>query len=107
MPLQRRVPKRGFHPLNKVHYQLVNLLSLEKFNDGQTVDPETMVSRGLIKHAERPIKVLGQGDLTKKLVVRADAFSQSAKEKIAQAGGETVVREKSSKAVQGDTGSGV
>jgi len=107
MPLQRRIPKRGFRPYRKSEYQLVNLLSLQRFAEGQTVDPEAMMKRGLIKHADRPVKVLGQGELTIKLVVLADAFSQSAKEKIAQAGGEIRMREAASGAVSSGQGGGL
>ncbi|RJP24516.1 MAG: 50S ribosomal protein L15 [Candidatus Omnitrophota bacterium] len=92
MPLQRRIPKRGFKSLNKKTYQLVNLLSLQRFDDGDTVDPEKLKTVGLIKHAGRPVKILGSGELTKRLSVQADAFSNSAREKIAQLGGEISLR---------------
>jgi len=88
MPLQRRIPKRGFKSLNKKVFQLVNVSSLDKFEDGQTVDPAALAQKGLIKKSDRPVKILGFGELSKRLVVHADAFSGSAKEKIAQAGGE-------------------
>ncbi|MDX9752799.1 MAG: 50S ribosomal protein L15 [bacterium] len=92
MPLQRRIPKRGFTPRNRVEFQIVNLAVLEKFDDGQVVDPLFLKAKGLIKYIERPIKILGTGELSKKLVVTADKFSQSAQEKIAQAGGEVILR---------------
>ncbi|MBD3265047.1 50S ribosomal protein L15 [bacterium] len=92
MPLQRRVPKRGFHSRNKVYYQLVKLASLDRFEDGQAVDPALLVASGLIKSEKRPVKILGDGELNKKLVVTADKFSGSAKEKITQAGGEANIR---------------
>ncbi len=95
MPLQRRVPKRGFKPLNKLYYQLINLVSLEKFDEGQTIDLAIMKEAGLIKNTERKVKILGNGELTKKLVVHADAFSKSAIEKITKAGGETSVVDRS------------
>ena len=88
MPLQRRVPKRGFKSLNKKIYQLVNIVSLERFEDGQTVDVPVLKQCGLIKNDKDPVKILGDGELTKKLSVRADAFSKSAQEKIAKAGGD-------------------
>lgn len=97
MPLQRRVPKRGFKPLDKTVFQLVNLHGLTRFDDGQTVDLDTLKQFGLIKHTDRPVKVLGAGDLSKKLVVHADAFSKTAQEKISQAGGQTVVVDRSVK----------
>lgn len=88
MPLQRRLPKRGFKPLRRNEFQLVNVEALARFEDGQTVDAAALKEAGLIKNANRPIKVLGNGDIAKKLIVHASAFSQSAQEKIAQAGGE-------------------
>jgi len=88
MPLQRRVPKRGFKSLNKSVYQLVNVVALERFSDGQTVDAALLKQNGLIKNENYPVKILGDGELTKKLTVRADAFSQTAQDKIAKAGGE-------------------
>ncbi len=87
MPLQRRVPKRGFRPLDKTEYQVVNVRNLERFEDGQTVDAQALKAGGLIKSLKRPVKILGTGPLTKKLTVQADRFSQSAREKITQAGG--------------------
>lgn len=101
MPLQRRVPKRGFHSRNKVEFQLVNVDALDlKFENGQTVDGEALESRGLIKHADRAIKILGTGNLTKKLTVLADHFSKSAEEKIRAAGGQVQVRQTQSGANQ-------
>lgn len=93
MPLQRRVPKRGFYSRNRIEYQLVNVSSLERFDSGQTVDPELLEKSGLIKKAESRVKILGNGEITKQLTVRADAFSGSAQAKITGAGGEAVVRE--------------
>ena len=86
MPLHRRLPKRGFTPLERVEYQVVNLFQLDKLEESE-VTPEILLSRGLIGHASRPVKVLGSGDLTKKLAVSAHAFSKSAREKIEGAGG--------------------
>jgi large subunit ribosomal protein L15 len=90
-PLQRRLPKYGFkNPFRKV-YTVVNLSSLEKsFNAGDTVDATTLVAKGLLKNTNSLIKVLGDGSLTKKLVVKAHRFSRSAAQKINQAGGEAV-----------------
>ncbi len=92
MPLQRRVPKRGFKSLNRKEYQVVNLQSLERFADGDQVGPQQLQESGLIKKAEFPIKILGTGELSKRLVVEADAFSRTAKDKIVQLGGETSIR---------------
>ncbi|MDP6338881.1 MAG: 50S ribosomal protein L15 [Candidatus Marinimicrobia bacterium] len=87
MPLHRRLPKRGFsNSLFKKEYQLVNVSDLEKL-DVDTVDANVMKEKSLVKYALRPIKILGAGELTKKLTVSASAFSASAKEKIEKAGG--------------------
>ena len=87
MPLHRRVPKRGFsNYLFKKEFQLVNVSDLENL-DVDTVDATVLKSNGLVRYAMRPIKILGDGELTKKLTVSADAFSASAKEKIEKAGG--------------------
>jgi large subunit ribosomal protein L15 len=91
MPLQRRLPKRGFRRLQKnaarrEEYAAVNLRSLEIFGDGATVDPAMLAERGLVR-AGRKVKVLGAGDLTVRLTVRAQAFSERAREKINALGG--------------------
>jgi len=90
MPLQRRVPKRGFKPINRIEFQVVNIASLQKFEDGQTVDPKILKETGLIKYDDRPVKILGDGELNKKLTVHATKFSGPAREKITQAGGQAV-----------------
>jgi len=87
-PLLARIPKRGFNNANfRVEYQVVNLADLERFADGSRVGPVELASKGLISDPKAPVKVLGGGQLTKKLTVVAARFSQSAAEKIAQAGG--------------------
>lgn len=86
LPLQRRVPKRGFSPLNRIEYQVVNLFQLEQI-ETDAVDPETLKANGLIGYVRRPVKILGTGELTRKLTVSAHAFSRSAREKIEGAGG--------------------
>ena len=93
MPLQRRVPKRGFKSRNRIEFQIVNLACLEQFENGQSVDPQVLMESGLVKYTGRLIKILGGGDFTKKLIVTADKFSQSAIDKITQAGGEVKNRE--------------
>ena len=93
MPLQRRIPKRGFKSQNRIEYQIVNIACLEQFESGKIVDPQVLKEAGLVKHTDRLIKVLGGGDFTKKLSVTADKFSQSALDKITQAGGEVKNRE--------------
>jgi large subunit ribosomal protein L15 len=87
MPLQRRLPKRGFTPLDRVEYSIVNLKQLEVFDAGAVVDASALVSKGLIKNTTNAIKILGTGDLTKALKVTATKFSQSAKDKIIASGG--------------------
>jgi large subunit ribosomal protein L15 len=91
MPLQRRLPKRGFHnPFRRV-FSVVNLSRLEAaFESGAVVDVAALTDRGLAR-AGRPVKVLGQGELSKALTVKAHAFSASAKERIAAAGGSAEV----------------
>src|SRR6187455_3214960 len=88
MPLHRRVPKRGFHNPFRVEYAVVNLDTLaEVFDAGSEVTPDLLRDRGLVRKANVPVKVLGRGDITKQLTVRAHKFSGSAAEKIAAAGG--------------------
>ena len=87
MPLQRRLPKRGFTPLNKVEYALVNIKQLGLFESGAVVDATALVEKGLIKNAGLLVKILGNGDIAKPLKVTAEKFSQTAREKIIAAGG--------------------
>src|SRR6476620_5494359 len=88
MPLHRRVPKRGFTNIFRVEYAVVNLDTLaEVFEAGSAVTPELLRERGLVRQARAPIKVLGRGEISKALTVRAHRFSGSAAEKIAKAGG--------------------
>ena len=87
MPLHRRLPKRGFTPLDRTEYQVVNLYQLEKLEEGSDVTPETLHAAGLVGHPRRPVKVLGTGDLTRKLNISAHRFSQSARTKIEGLGG--------------------
>lgn len=92
MPLIRRLPKRkGFRPVNKVKYQPVNLSALDRHFRSATVTPEALQEKGLIHNAAEPVKVLGDGKLSKSLAVRAHAFSRSAVEKITAAGGSVEV----------------
>ena len=86
MPLHRRLPKRGFTNINRVEYQVVNLYQLEELGE-ETVTPELLAERGLVGHRGRPVKILGTGDLTKKVKISAHKFSKSAREKIEGAGG--------------------
>ncbi|QQR90434.1 MAG: 50S ribosomal protein L15 [Myxococcales bacterium] len=96
-PMQRRLPKMGFKPLNSKEYAIVNLLSLEAFDAGSTVDRASLKDAGLIRRTPAPIKILGGGELSKALTVKAEAFSKSAKEKIEKAGGQAIVIEAAAK----------
>ena len=88
MPLHRRVPKRGFNNIFRVEYAVINLDTLELvFEAGSEVTPEVLRERGLVRETGIPVKVLGRGDISKKLTVRAHKFSGTAAEKIAAAGG--------------------
>src|SRR5246127_3837479 len=87
MPLHRRIPKRGFHNPFGVKYSVVNLAELNVFPAGETVTPELLRAHGFVRRATDSIKVLGDGELSTKLAIHAQAFSASAKEKITKAGG--------------------
>ena len=91
MPMQRRLPKRGFTPLTKKVFALVNLRDLELFEAGSVVDLEVLTQSGLVNRVGDGVKILGTGDLTKALTVKAHKFSKSALEKIAAAGGKAEV----------------
>ena len=93
MPLQRRVPKRGFNNIFAVEWNAINVSALEVFEDGAVVDAAALAEKGIIKKADRPVKVLGNGKLTKNLTVKLDAFSASAAEKINSVGGKAEVNE--------------
>jgi len=87
MPLQRRVPKRGFHNQFRTEYQVVNLASLATVTWEGMVTPETLFEKRLIRKKNLPVKILGQGDLDKPLHIRAHAFSKTAMEKIQSVSG--------------------
>ena len=87
MPLYRRIPKRGFTNRNSKEIVGINLNALEVFEDGTTVTVETLLEQGIVKNPKDGVKILGNGELTKKLDVKANAFSASAKEKIEALGG--------------------
>ena len=91
MPLARRIPKRGFNNIFATKYAIVNVSDLNKFKDGTEVDAELLKAAGLIKKEYDGVKILGNGELTAKLTVKAAKFSQSAVEKIEKAGGKTEV----------------
>lgn len=87
MPLQRRVPKRGFNNIFATEYATVNVAALNIFEDGAVVDAAALIEKGLIKKEYDGVKVLGNGEITKKLTVKAVAFSAAAKDKIVAVGG--------------------
>ena len=87
IPLYRKLPKRGFNNRFAKEYAIVNLDALNSFNDGDTVNLEALMSCGKIKKALDGLKILGNGEITKKITVQAKVFSKSAKEKIEAAGG--------------------
>lgn len=89
LPLYRKLPKRGFHNKFATVYAIVNVATLEeKFQDGETVNLETLLAKKIVRKACDGLKVLGDGELTKKLTVQAAVFSAAAKEKITAAGGQ-------------------
>ncbi len=87
MPLYRRIPKRGFKNRNSKEIISINVDALERFDNGATVDVEALLNAGVIKKTGDGVKILGNGELTKKLTVKVDALSASAKEKIEAVGG--------------------
>lgn len=92
MPLQRRLPKRGFNNIFRTEMAIVNLSALDKaFEAGETVTVDALVAKGLVKKVLDGVKVLGNGELSKALTVQANAFSESAKQKIEAAGGKAEV----------------
>ncbi len=91
MPLHRRIPKRGFHNPGRKEFAVVNIASLNAFSAGETVTPDLLRERKLIRRAGDSIKVLGDGDLKVAITVQAHAFSGSAREKISAAGGKVEV----------------
>ena len=91
MPLYRRLPKRGFKCRNSKDIVAINVSELNRFEDGAAVDADTLLACGAISTVSDGVKVLGEGELTKKLTVKAAAFTASAKEKIEAVGGKTEV----------------
>ena len=91
MPLYRRLPKRGFKNIFAKEYAEVNVSSLNRFEDGATVDPAALVEAGILKNVCDGVRVLGNGEITKKLTVVANGFTKSAEEKITEAVGKVEV----------------
>ena len=91
MPLIRRVPKRGFHNPFRVEFAVVNLKTLSGLDGGTPVTPKVLYEKGIVKKRSKPVKILGEGELGKPLTIEAHKFSQSALQKIEQAGGHAKV----------------
>ena len=91
MPLARRIPKRGFHNIFAKPLTSVNVAALDKFEDGAVVDAQTLLDAGIISKCKYGVKFLGNGEVSKKLTVKAAAFSETAKQKIEAAGGKAEV----------------
>ena len=91
MPLARRIPKRGFNNIFAKPLEAVNVSALDKFDDGAVVDAAALLEAGILSKCVYGVKILGNGEITKKLTVKASAFSESAKTKIEAAGGKTEV----------------
>ncbi|MBQ8646747.1 MAG: 50S ribosomal protein L15 [Oscillospiraceae bacterium] len=91
MPLQRRLPKRGFNNIFATEYATIKVSDLERFEAGSVIDAEALKAAGIIKKVKDGVKVLGNGELTKAVTVKAAAYTASAKEKIEQAGGKAEV----------------
>ncbi len=87
MPLYRRIPKRGFTNRNSLEIVGINVSALERFDNGAVVTVDTLIESGIVKNPRDGVKILGNGELTKKLTVKANAFSEGAKAKIEAAGG--------------------
>ena len=92
MPLYRRLPKRGFKNIFAKQYVTINIEALEAFEDGTEVTEELLLEKGIVKKTLDGIKVLGRGELTKKLTVKVTKYTESAKEKIEKAGGKAEVK---------------
>ena len=91
MPLARRIPKRGFNNIFAKPLESVNVSALDRFEDGATVDAQALLDAGILSKCRYGVKILGNGDLSKKLNVKANAFSESARQKIEAAGGNAEV----------------
>jgi large subunit ribosomal protein L15 len=91
MPLQRRLPKRGFKSIFKIEFAIVNLKDLNKIEGVDVITPEILIEKGIVKKIKDGVKILGGGELQKPLTIKADAFSASASAKITAAGGKVEV----------------
>ncbi len=91
MPLARRLPRRGFNNIFKEKFQIVNISDIAKIQKVSKVDPLVLNENGLIRSALKPVKILGKGDIDKKIIVTASSFSETARNKIENAGGTAIV----------------
>ena len=91
MPLARRIPKRGFNNIFAKPFESINVSALDKFSDGDVVDAKALLDAGILSSCRYGVKILGNGEISKKLTVKASAFSETAKEKIEAAGGKAEV----------------
>ena len=91
MPLARRLPRRGFTNIFKEKFQIVNIGDIINLKDGSIIDPVSLKDSGLIRSSLKPVKILGNGSIKKKIKISASAFSSVAKEKIEKAGGEVIL----------------
>ncbi len=91
MPLQRRIPKRGFKNRFKIEYAIINLGDIGKIEGVDTITPEILIEKGVIKDLKNGLKILGEGEILRPLTIQADAFSASALAKISAAGGKAEV----------------
>ena len=91
MPLARRIPKRGFNNIFAKPLEAINVSALDKFEDGAEVDAKVLLDAGILSKCRYGVKILGYGEITKKLTVKASAFSETAKQKIEAAGGKAEV----------------
>lgn len=91
MPLARRIPKRGFNNIFAKPLEAINVSALDKFEDGAEVDAKALLDAGILSQCRYGVKILGNGEITKKLTVKASAFSETAKQKIEAAGGKAEV----------------
>ena len=91
MPLARRLPRRGFTNIFKEKFQIVNIGDINNLKDGSIIDPVSLKDSGLIRSSLKPVKILGDGSIEKKIKISASAFSTVAKKKIEKAGGEIII----------------
>jgi large subunit ribosomal protein L15 len=94
MPFYRRIPKRGFTNIWRTEYETVNVGALEAFDDGAEITRDILVEKGLVRKSKNGLKILGDGDISKKFTVKADKFSRTAVEKIEAAGGKAELQSK-------------